>query len=180
MSKASSECGTPRIFNLFQIVDPSVQALGSLRPRRRVRSGVERRGAMRRWCARTATPMSVKPATTGTTSSGMAVPTACTVEPDWSAANAITFSSGALNDKRLRLELLLDVCPRQLLGTPEQQHRRSFHRPLWRGRHARDIRRSSSRSRQPADDDFIGIVFGFNDGIRATRMPTTCCSTGSS
>jgi len=87
----------------------------------------------------------------------------CTVEPDWSAANAITFSSGAINTNdygsNSSWTFAADNSWARQDNNTDGPAIGLFGVDAMRGTYALELEVETIN-----DDDFIGIVFGFNDG----------------
>jgi len=163
MSKASSDCGTPRIFNLFQSVDRAfkLSALCILVAAFVPASSV---GAQ---CVGGA-PDGIADVTEfcddGNDAAGDGCTDTCTVEPDWSAANAISFSNSALdiNDYSGASASWTfagdNSWARQTVNTSSPTVG-LFGVDAMRGTYAVELEVETT-----SDNDFIGIVLGFEDG----------------
>ena len=162
MSKASSDCGTPRIFNLFQIVDRALKlstlcvlvatfAPASSAEGQCVGAGPDGNADVSEACD------------DGNQVLGDGCTDTCTVEPEWSASNAITFSSGALNTNdygsNSSWTFAGDNSWARQNNNTDGPSIGLFGVDAMRGTYALELEVETT-----SDDDFIGIVFGFNDG----------------
>jgi cysteine-rich repeat protein len=99
----------------------------------------------------------------GNTATGDGCTNSCTVEPDWSAANAITFSSGAINTNdygsNSSWTFAADNSWARQDNNTDGPAIGLFGVDAMRGTYALELEVETIN-----DDDFIGIVFGFNDG----------------
>ena len=100
----------------------------------------------------------------GNTSTGDGCTNACTVEPEWSAANAITFSTSALSTNDYPGAAGSWTFAPDNSWTTQNINTNAptiglFGVDAMRGTYALEFEVETTD-----DDDFIGIVFGFNDG----------------
>ena len=100
----------------------------------------------------------------GNSSAGDGCTNSCTIEPEWSAANAITFSTAALSTNDYPGSSASWTFAADNSWTTQTVNTNAptiglFGVDAMRGTYALELEVETT-----ADDDFIGIVFGFNDG----------------